>query len=351
MRLALDEAVKGRFTTWPNPMVGAVLVKDGEVVRRAFHHKPGQSHAEVLALKGLSKKDLAGATLYVSLEPCCHLNKRTPPCTNFLINVGLKKLVVAVRDPNPLVAGKGIIQLRKAGVEVKVGVLEKEAKALNVAYNYVMKKRLPFTVVKLGMTLDARIATANGESEWITNEQSRIYVHKLRSFYDAILTSSETVLMDDPHLNVRLVKGRQPLRVIIDRHLKTDPRARVYKDENVIVFTTDNSPAQSRKKFIQKNIELVILPLKTFTLKNVLKRLFEKNIRSVMIEAGGTLVGAFLKEKTVQKVYFFYAPKILGSEAMPGIGELGIKHLKSALTLHDIQWERFGDDFMIEALL
>lgn len=350
MQLALDEAVRGVFA-WPNPMVGAVVVKNGKVIARGFHKKPGQPHAEVNALAGLTKSQLAYATVYVTLEPCCHLNKRTPPCANFLINSGVKSLVVAMRDPNQYVSGLGIRMLRKHGVKVKVGVLEKQARKLNERYCHVQETQSPFVALKLGMTLDAKIATAKGESKWITGPESRKYVHALRSQYDAVLTSSETVLKDDPELSVRYVKGKQPLRVILDRNLRTDPGAKVYRDKNVVVFATDIADAKKVNLFRSQGIEVVTLKEKLFSLKNVSKMLYKKSVFSLMIEAGGTMAALFLKEKCIQKVYFFYAPLLLGADAKPGIGELGIQTLQRAVKLEDVSIQRFGNDFMIEASL
>ncbi len=351
MQLALDEAVKGADSAWPNPMVGAVVVKNGKVIAKGFHKKPGQAHAEVNALRGLHSSELKNAVVYVTLEPCCHLNKRTPPCVNFLINNGVKSLVVAMRDPHRFVAGMGIRMLRSHGVKVKVGVLEKQARKLNEQYCYAQEEQLPFVALKLGMSLDAKIATAKGESKWITGEKSRKHVHELRSRYDAILTSSETVLKDDPELNVRYVKGKQPLRVILDRSLKTDIKAKVYNDPNVIVFVT---PKADRKKLIllqKKGIEVVVLDEKKFSIRNILKVLYKKSVFRLMVEAGGTLASVFLKEKCVQKLYFFYAPLLLGADAKQGIGELGVKSLSQATRFSDVSVHRFENDFMIEASL
>lgn len=351
MQLALEEAMKGESSAWPNPMVGAVVVRGGKVVARGFHKKPGQPHAEVNALAGLSKSQLVNATVYVTLEPCCHLNKRTPPCANFLINSGVKRLVVAMRDPNQYVSGLGIRMLRKHGVKVKVGVLEKQARKLNERYCYVQENRSPFIALKLGMTLDAKIATSGGESKWITGPESRKHVHALRSLYDAVLTSSETVLKDNPELSVRYVKGKQPLRVILDRNLRTDPRAKVYRDKNVVVFTTDKADEKKFGLFESRGIEVVSLTDKMFTLKNISKVLYKMSVFSLMIEAGGTMAALFLKEKCIQKVYFFYAPLLLGADAKPGIGELGIQTLQRAVKLRDVSIQRFAQDFMIEASL
>lgn len=351
MQIALEQAEQGAGSAWPNPMVGAVVVLDGKVISKGFHKKPGLSHAEVNALEGLTSKQLSRAVLYVTLEPCCHLNKRTPPCANFLINSGLKSLVVAMRDPNKNVAGMGIRLLRKHGVKVKVGVLAKQARKLNERYCYVMEQGMPFVSLKMGMSLDARIATAKGESRWITGNESRKYVHSLRSRYDAILTSSETVVKDNPQLNVRMVRGKQPFRVVVDRNLKTSPLSKVYYDGHVLVFAL-SSVARSKLLLFQRNgIEVVLFSPKKFTPRNILKELHSRSIFSVMIEAGGTLAAIFLKERCVQKVYLFYAPVLIGAEGKPGIGELGVTSLSKVLQLRDLSVQRFAGDFMIEASL
>lgn len=351
MQLALDEAAKGSGSAWPNPMVGAVVVKGGKVIATGFHKKPGKPHAEVNALAHLTIGQLKNAVVYVTLEPCCHLNKRTPPCANFLINAGVKSLVVAMRDPNENVSGLGIRQLRRAGVKVKVGVLEKEARALNEKYIYVMEHRSTFVALKLAMSLDAKIATSSGESKWITGVKSRKQVHVLRSQYDAVLTSSETVLKDDPELSVRLVKGKQPFRVILDRHLKTNCNAKVYRDRYVVVFATIGVNKAKLAQFTRKGIEVICLPEHEYRLKYIIKLLYKRSIFSLLIEAGGTLASSFLKEKCLQKVYFFYAPKLLGAEAKSGIGPLEIGALSKAVPFHNVSIQRFAEDFMIEASL
>jgi diaminohydroxyphosphoribosylaminopyrimidine deaminase/5-amino-6-(5-phosphoribosylamino)uracil reductase len=328
-----------------------VVVLNGKVISKGFHKKPGMPHAEVNALDGLSRKQLSQAVVYVTLEPCCHLNKRTPPCANFLINSGVKSLVVAMRDPNKNVAGMGIRLLRKHGVKVRVGVLSQQARKLNEHYCYVMEHALPFVSLKMGMSLDARIATSTGESQWITGVESRTHVHTLRSRHDAVLTSSVTVLHDDPELNVRMVHGKQPFRVILDRNLRTSPMAKVYRDDRVLVFALRSADASKLKSFTKKGIEVVLFSPRKYTIRNILKELYNRSIFSVMIEAGGTLAALFLKERHVQRVYLFYAPVLVGAEGKPGIGELGIASLAKALRLTDISVQWFGNDFLIEASL
>lgn len=351
MQLALDEAAKGQSSAWPNPMVGAVVVRRGKVIARGFHRLPGKPHAEVNALAHLTAHQLKDAVVYVTLEPCCHLNKRTPPCANFLINNGVKSLVIAMRDPNPAVSGLGIQQLRRAGVKVKVGVLEKEARELNEKYIYVMERKSTFVALKLGMSFDARIATSGGESKWITGVESRKQVHVLRSQYDAVLTSSETVFKDDPELSVRFVKGKQPIRVILDRYLKTNCDAKVYRDSNVVVFAIGGADKVKLAEFTKKGIEVVFLSKQDYHIKNIIKLLYKRSIFCLLIEAGGTLASSFLKEKCVQKVYFFYAPVLLGAEAKPGVGSLGVTALNKAVKLRVVSFRQFAEDFMIEASL
>lgn len=348
MRRALDLARKGMGKTRPNPMVGAVLAKNGKIMSEAYHHKAGKEHAEVLALRGLSKAQVQGATLYVTLEPCCHVKKRTPPCVNFLAKSGLKDLVIATKDPNPLVNGRGIAFLKKAGVKVRVGLLAAEAVQLNEIFFKNMHTPLPFVVLKLAQSLDGKIATSQGDSRWITDELSRKYVHTLRSQYDAIISSSTTVVMDNPHFSVRMVKGRNPLRIIIDRKLKTDTSAHVYADQNCLLVTTQEASQKKRKLFESAHIPLKVYP-SHFSLSKLLKDLRTMGIQSIMIEAGGVFASAFIQEKLVDKFLFFIAPKIIGGDGKNSIGELGIKKIKKIIAFHNVRWKRLETDIFIEA--
>lgn len=349
MQRALALAAKGLGKTSPNPMVGAVAVKNGEIIGEGYHHKAGKEHAEVLALKNLSPPDLNDTTLYVTLEPCVlHANKKTPACTDLLIKKGIKSIFIAVTDPNPAVQGKGIRLLKKAGIKVKLGLLGAEAEKLNEVFCKSVASPLPFVILKMASSLDGKIATIKGDSKWITNELSRKYVHTLRSSYDAILTSSTTVLRDNPHLGVRMVSGKDPLRVIIDRELKTSPDALVYRDSNVIVVTTKKASRQQQKKFQKANIRVKIYS--SFpSLRTILKDLKkEQQIISLMIETGSTLAASFIKAQLIDKYIFFIAPLLIGEEGKNAIGPLSIKKISSGLRLQHVHYQLFDDNVMIE---
>ncbi len=348
MRRALVLAEKGKGTTAPNPMVGAVVVKNGKIIAEAYHHQAGQPHAEVLALRKCNKNDLRGATLYVTLEPCCHLNKRTPPCTAYLLEKGVTSLVIAQKDPNPLVSGKGIAFLKKHGVTVRAGLLAQEAQELNEVFLTNMKFGRPFIVLKMAASLEGKIATKNGGSKWLTGEDARQYVHELRNSYDAILTSSRTVKNDDPHLGVRMVKGKDPLRIIVDRKLTTVCKAKVYRDANVLVITTPLASSKKITEFRKKEIALKSYPV-AFTWENIFKDLYkEKGVTSIMVEAGGTLAASLMKEKMVDKMVLFYAPVFLGAEGINVLGDLEIKKVADGKRFVLMAHRLFKHDIMLE---
>jgi diaminohydroxyphosphoribosylaminopyrimidine deaminase / 5-amino-6-(5-phosphoribosylamino)uracil reductase len=350
MRRALFLAKKGADRVKPNPMVGAVLVKNGRIIAEGYHKFFGGDHAEVNALKNISKVRIKGAVLYVTLEPCCYFGK-TPPCTNFLISKGLNELVVAMRDPNPLVAGKGISYLKANGVNVRVGVLEDEAKLLNRVFVKNKMQELPYLSIKLGTTLDGKIATHHGSSKYITNESSRKHVHFLRSRVDAVLTTSETVIKDNPHLGLRYVRGNEPLRVIIDSELRTDLSSLVYRNSNVLVVTTSKSSKLKRGLFLKKGVELMVYKRKRLVLKDVLHDLYKRGVSDLMTEAGSHLTTSLLKEGLVDTVTLFIAPKLLGNDGIPFFGDLGVKSLNSVLNLENVVFQQFDDNIMVSGLL
>ncbi len=349
MERALGLASKGRGSVSPNPMVGAVLVKNNKIIAEGFHKEFRKAHAEVNALRNVKAADLKGVTLYVTLEPCHHFGK-TPPCVDLLISMGVEHVVIAMKDPNPLTSGKSISKLRKAGVKVEVGILKKEAELLNESFIYSILHKSPFFILKAAMTLDGKIATSSGDSRWITNEFSRKYVHKMRSYVDAILTTSKTVLCDNPHLGVRSVIGRDPLRIVLDRYLKTPITSLVYRDKNVLVVTTSKSTESKREIFNKAGISLLIYPEENISLKKLLHDLWKRNIGTVMTEAGAGLITSALKEKVVNKVCFFIAPKILG-DGLSVVGELNISNMKNILKLANVTTQKFGDDIMVMGYL
>jgi diaminohydroxyphosphoribosylaminopyrimidine deaminase / 5-amino-6-(5-phosphoribosylamino)uracil reductase len=357
---ALDLARKGLGRTSPNPAVGAVIVKNGKIVGRGYHKKAGLAHAEVEAVKNMASvsvagkntdgKSLRGCTMYVTLEPCCHENKRTPPCTRFLIKNGLKEVVFAMRDPNGSVSGKGAKELKKAGIIVREGLLADEAARLNEIYVKNITTGMPFVMLKMAVSIDGKIAAQNGESRWISGHESRTEVHRLRNIYDAVLTSSSTVMKDDPHLGVRHVRGRDPVRVILDRELKTDSGSKVYRDKNAVVVTAARDGGGNVSKFAvfaKKGIRVLRYD-KWPELGQILADLKKPGICSVMIETGPKLATAFLRDKLVDKCIFFVAPKIIGSGGHGAVDDLNVAGMSDVFVLKNVRHTVFGDDVMIE---
>lgn len=341
MALAIRLAMKGSPS--PNPFVGAVLVKNKRVISTGYHRKAGAPHAEINALK---KGNAKGATLYVNLEPCSHYGK-TGPCTKAIIEAGVKKVVIGMEDPNQLV--KGIEELRKRGIKVEVGIMEKEAKRLNEVFIKYIKTGLPFVVLKTAMSLDGKIACNNGKSKWITNSKSRKYVHELRDRYDAILVGIETVLKDNPRLTCRIKGGRDPLRVILDSRLRIPSNSNALKDSNVIIATTKNHSKRKRKLLERKGINVLVAGERKVNLKKLMRKLGKGGITSVVIEGGSEVNASALKEGIVDKVLFFISPKLItGRSALSPVGGDGISGMNKAIRLEDVSIRRFGEDMLVE---
>lgn len=356
MKIALDFAKKGTAFTSPNPLVGAVIVKNGEVIAKGYHEVYGGAHAEVNALND-SKEDVVGATMYVTLEPCSHFG-RTPPCANRIIESGIKKVVIAMEDPNPLVSGKGIKILKDNGIEVEVGVLREDAEKLNEIFIKYITTKKPFTILKAGMSLDGKIATYTGDSKWITGEKSREYGHLLRQKVSAILVGINTVLMDDPMLNTRLdkVKCKDPIRIILDSHGKIPLTSKVLNTDpsNTIIVVTNLAPIKNIKAIKEKRVEVIVTPEKNnkVDLQFLMEELGKRKIDSLLVEGGGEVNFSFLKESIVDKVIFFISPKIMGgrSAKTPIEGE-GIACLKDVVTLKRVEVSNIGEDIMVEGYL
>jgi diaminohydroxyphosphoribosylaminopyrimidine deaminase/5-amino-6-(5-phosphoribosylamino)uracil reductase len=359
MTLALRLATKGRGTTNPNPMVGALVVRQGRIVGRGFHLRPGTPHAEILALRQAGNR-ARGAILYVTLEPCCHLKKRTPPCVPEILRSGVRRVVIAMQDPNPPVKGKGIAVLRRAGLSVTVGVAGSQAEKLNKAYCHWMKTGRPYVTLKAGMTLDGQLATATGESRWITSEPSRREVHQLRRHADAVLVGIGTVLADDPSLTARtgprLLKlaPQQPLRIVVDSRLRTPLKARILAQQDkakTIIATTAAAPAVRRSVFQKKGIEVFTLPAvwDRVSLPALLKELGRRGMMSVLVEGGSEMNAALLKEKLVNRVRLYVAPMLLGGHNAKGvIGGKSPARLKGAITLRNVMTRSIGNDLVVE---
>ncbi|MCS6897586.1 MAG: bifunctional diaminohydroxyphosphoribosylaminopyrimidine deaminase/5-amino-6-(5-phosphoribosylamino)uracil reductase RibD [Nitrospira sp.] len=359
MAQALRLAAKGRGTASPNPMVGALVVKNGRVVGQGFHRRPGLPHAELLALRQAG--DLArGATLYVTLEPCCHRRKRTPPCVPAVIGSAVRRVVIAMNDPNPSVNGRGVAALRRAGLAVTVGVGRREAEELNRAYSHWMRTKRPYVILKAGMTLDGKIATVTGQSRWITGRQSRREVHRLRSEVDAVLIGVGTVLSDDPSLTARTgprlarLAPKQPLRVVVDSGLRIPPKARVLAHQEMaktVVATIHGADPAKRRALLRRGIEVLTLPRTggQVSLPALMNELGRREVTSVLLEGGSELNAAMLKARLVQHVRFYIAPLLFGgNDTKNVIGGRGPARLASAFKLNNLSTRMVGGDLMIE---
>ena len=348
MLRALTLAEKARGRTSPNPLVGAVLIKNGKIIAEGFHEKAGKDHAEIVALKK-AKGNAKGATLYVTLEPCCHHGK-TPPCADAIIAAGVAKVVVATQDPNPLVAGKGIARLKKAGIPVMIGLLQKESQQLNEGWNKFITQKLPFVTLKAACSLDGKIAAEDGTSKWISNDLSRQKVHEMRAASDAVLVGVNTVLKDDPRLNVRLKKKdgvRHPLRVIVDTHLDTPPGAAVlhsFGGKVIIATASDNS--RRAKALEEEGATVLRLPEKNkrVNLRELMAELGKRDVVNLMMEGGSELYSSALNEGIVDKLALFFAPILLGGGSYPVFGGAGVKSIASAIKISGMTVTPIGGD-------
>jgi len=345
-------AKKGEGKVSPNPLVGAVVLdKNLQVVGQGYHQKYGGAHAEVNALNEAGEKSLGG-TLYINLEPCCHYGK-TPPCTDRIIESGIKRLVVGMKDPNPLVAGKGLEIVRQAGIIIKSGVLENECLKLNEIFAKNMTREKPFIALKSAITLDGKIASRTGSSKWITSEKARKEVQKLRKKYDAVLTGSGTVIKDNPSLTCRMKNSRNPVRIILDTELSTPPSSKVYSDEGTkVIIACSDKVNQVKLKAFPNNIEVLFCPVENgkLNLSYLTAELYKKGIMSILVEAGGILNGSFLKEGLVDKYYIFTAPKILGDrEALNFVEGFDTQDINKSLNLRFDKIKALGADFFVEA--
>ena len=354
MRMAISLAGKGIGKTSPNPMVGAVIVKDRKVIGQGYHKKCGDYHAEINAINN-TRKNISGSTFYITLEPCSH-HGRTPPCVDTLIKKGLKRVVVGTPDPNPEVNGKGIKILRSKGIRVDVGILDTECRKLNERYFKFIKTGIPYVTVKYAQTLDGRIATKSGDSQWISSEASRRYVHHLRSVNDCVMVGVGTVATDNPKLTVRHVKGRNPLRIIVDSKLRIPIKSYVLTDDNshpTIIATT--SKASVKKVAVIKNLGAEVLLVNKerngrVSLSSLLKELGKRDITSVLVEGGSEIVTSLLKANLVDKMIIPIAPKIIG-KGLEAIGDLNIKKIKDAIRFLSFKTMKKGDDIIFEGTL
>lgn len=351
MRLAMQLAGNAIGRTSPNPLVGAVIVKDNRVVGCGWHRKAGTPHAEVHALNQAG--ELAqGADVYVTLEPCAHYGK-TPPCAKALVEAKVKNVYGGLLDVNPKVAGKGFKILEDAGIHVEYGFLQDELRKQNEVFFKWIEHKKPFIVLKAAMTLDGKIATATGQSKWITNETSRAYGYKLRDIYDGIMVGINTVIEDNPMLTARVDGGKNPIRIVVDSSLKIDINANVVQNKSAktIIATTDKADKDKILKLQAQDVDVIVVDKDEndkVDIEKLLDILGQKNICSILVEGGATLSGSFVAKKLVDKVYFFIAPKIIGGkEAKTPVAGTGILNLQEALALKDIQIEKLEEDILI----
>lgn len=355
MRMALELARKGKGWTTPNPLVGAVIVKGGRIIGQGYHQKYGQPHAEVNAIAS-AKEDVTGATLYVTLEPCSHFGK-TPPCSDLLIDKNIKRVVVGTLDPNPLVAGKGIERLRNNGIEVVTGVLEEESQKLNEIFiKYIVTKE-PFVVMKNAMSLDGKIATVTGESQWISGESSRKQVHSLRHELAGIMVGIETIIKDDPQLTSRTLNSRNPIRIVVDSQLRIPIASKVLTQQDkakTIVATTKRANNEKLDTLKQMGIEVIVIKVKCerVDLRELMKVIGAKGIDSILLEGGANLNFSALEEGIVDKIQSYIAPKIIGGkEAKTAVEGAGIQLLKNAFKINRMTPVMIGEDLFVEGYI
>lgn len=358
MQRALDLARQAKGRTSPNPLVGAVIVKDGKVIGEGYHKKAGTAHAEVHALNAAGE-NAKGATLYTNLEPCCHWG-RTPPCTAALINAGIAHVYVAEVDPNPSVAGKGVQQLQNAGINVHMGVCEQEASDLNEVHRKYIQTGKPFVILKTAMSLDGKIATASGESQWITSKASRQRGHEVRDAVDAILVGRGTVERDNPSLTTRLQdrEGQDAIRIVLDSYGRTHTEARIFNaesDAGVIVAVTAEAPRKNVNALEKAGAEVITVPAShsKVCFKSLMEILGKREITSVLIEGGGEINASAIAAGVVDKVMCFVAPKLIGGQDAPGpIGGIGIRSLADAVNLQRVNITPMPEhDLLIEGYL
>ncbi len=350
MAEALRLARRGLGRTSPNPAVGALVVRGGEIVGRGFHRRAGGPHAEIFAL-GQAGTRARRATLYVTLEPCCHFG-RTPPCVETVLAAGVSRVVVGSLDPNPRVRGRGVARLRRAGVTVEVGVRAAECRALNEDFEKYITTGMPFVVLKLAATLDGRIATSGGDSRWVTGSAARRRVHEMRDRFDAVLVGSETVIADDPELTCRVRGGRHPLRVIVDGRLRVAEGARVFRDgaERTRLYTLEDGTAKAERLRRRGVTVRRGGGDRSGALRRVLADLAGAGVKSVLVEGGGRVAASALREGLVDRLALFLAPKLLGADARPAVGPLGIRRMAGAVSLSAARCEQLGEDLLISGV-
>ena len=354
MRRAIALALKAKGKTTPNPMVGAVVVKNSRIVGEGYHKKAGSAHAEIIALDEAGSA-ARGGTLYVTLEPCAHFG-RTPPCVDTIIKRGIREVIIGMIDPNPLNNGRGSSVLRQHKIKVECGLLESELKKINEVFIKYITKKMPFVIVKVAQSLDGKIATASGDSKWITSDKSRIFAHRLRASFDAIVVGVNTVLRDNPKLDAWFSK-QQPIKIIVDSRLSTPEGANIFSSgAKVIIVTLPTRQGQETANRAILSEKAKILEVKEkagqVNLKDMLKKIASLGISSIFVEGGGTLIGSLFDEGLVDKVLFFTSPKIIGGKnAVGSVMGKGVTRVEQAIKLKEIMLKRIGEDYLFEGYI
>ena len=356
MSLALRLAKKAEGMTSPNPLVGAVIAKRGKILGRGYHKQAGLPHAEIKAFLDAEKQNysIKGSTLYVTLEPCCHTGKRTPPCVNAIVDRGISRVVIGNLDLNPKVEGKGADILRAKGVEIIIGVLEEKCREINEAYFKYIQTGFPFVTLKLAATLDGKIATFTGDSKWIGSEAQRKYAHKLRKKVDAVVVGVETVLRDNPQLTVRLntKSSHHPTPVVLDSRLRVPLESRLLQmDKSPIIACVPTADPKKIEELQKRGARVLITEMDgngRVDLSKLLKKLGEMEIMNIMVEGGSKVAASFLTQSLVDKIVFFYSPKIIGADGTSMIGELGISKVREAFLVRKVRVRTIGEEFVVE---
>ena len=350
LEMAIKLAEKGRGKVSPNPLVGCLIIKRGRIVGRGYHKKAGDHHAEVNALKEAGKK-AKDSILYCTLEPCSHWGK-TPPCTEQIVQSGVREIVIGNKDPNPMV--NGFEELKGRGIKSRIGILDEECAKLNEVYLKWMKTKKPFVIVKAAMSLDGKIATKSGDSKYISGKEARKVVHELRSDLDAVMVGSNTVKKDDPELTVRLTRGENPIKIVIDSKLKISEKAKIVKKEpgKLIIITAKTANKKKVKALQLKGVRFIHTNLNRgkIDLKEAMKELGKHDITSIMIEGGAVLNAEAIRAGIVDKMLFFISPKMIG-QGPAAVGDLGITQVDKALKLKNIDFKKIGKDILVEGYL
>jgi diaminohydroxyphosphoribosylaminopyrimidine deaminase/5-amino-6-(5-phosphoribosylamino)uracil reductase len=349
MRIALNLAKKGAPWACPNPLVGAVIVRNDRIIGKGYHRCCGENHAEINAIENATET-VRGSTIYINLEPCSHHGK-TPPCVDRLVREKPARIVIGTVDPNPLVSGRGIAALKRHGIETRVGVLADQCLEVNEVFFKFIRTRIPFVTLKFAQSIDGKIATATGHSRWISSEPSRVFAHRLRSLHEAILVGSGTVVKDDPELTCRLVRGRDPLRVVVDSKLKIPLEARILQEQDrakTLVFTTAEHVGKKMAALSDRGIEVKVAGVRQVDLPAVLQELGKRQVSSLLVEGGAGVLTSFIRERLADRLIIISAPKIFG-KATDAIGDLAVRTVDQAIPLAIRRVSRKNGDIIVDA--